>query len=352
MRDLDDETARRPDDPGPWLEMVEIARRNRQPLPEWAPDRLGLARLGRFWREDPDDRRWLRFFAPLTGLRPPPRGRGRPGRYWVASDRYREADGWSYDALTGLPLIAIRHLDGAPMRLVPVQAVDAALRGSLGPASAAAVASYLVRNISLRAFYLDVVPVTLGRFLEAEAAWGEADPAPSMARILGAQGVNPRCPAVQVTHPHAVRYARWVRAALPRLHEWRAAAGGVEDSTYPWGEQPPTPGLANYDPIDDRLTSRSLVRLPREENRLAECLQPVGTYPDGAGPFGHLDLVGTVKEWLSPEPEGCIESGPWEAVAGGGWLTPRGRDLEARAFHHARSDEEYPDVGFRCLIAV
>jgi hypothetical protein len=348
MRDLDQETARRPDDPGPWLELVGLAQRNRQPLPDWAPRRLGLERLRAFWMEAPEDRAWLRYFAPLTGLRPAPRGKGRPGRYWVESGRRREVDGRAYDAVTGLPLIAIRHLDGAPMRLVPVEALEATLRGAARMGLVSTM--FELGRLPIQAFYLDVVPVTLGRYLEAEEAWSGAGQARSLARTVGAQGVRPRCPVVLVTHQHAVDYTRWVRADLPRLFEWRAAACGVDQTTYPWGEEPPSPRLANYDPIEDRTRSRSLVRLPRGEERLAECLQQVGTYPDGAGPFGHLDLVGTVKEWMGPEPQGCIESGPWETVAGGGWLTPRGRGLAGRAMMHHRSDEEYVDVGFRCVV--
>ena len=350
MRDLDRETLRRPEDPGPWLELVRLARRNRQPLPGWAPTRLGMGRLRQFWRDDPDERAWLRYFSPLTGLRPPPRGRGRPGRYWIESERSREREGWAYDARTGLPLTAIRHLDGAPMRLVPVEAVETTLRG--GPRGERVELMEGMGILPIGDVYLDVVPVTLRRFLEAEATLSRRDQDTAVALTARLHGLDRRCPAVLVNHAEALAYCRRVGADLPRFYEWRAAATGVTCTTYPWGEDPPTPRLANYDPIDDRRRSRALVRLPREADRLAECLMPVGTYPDGAGPFGHLDLVGTVNEWMSPEPTGDREVGPWETIVGGGWLTPRGRGLHPRTSQHRRSEQGYVDVGFRGVVRV
>jgi formylglycine-generating enzyme required for sulfatase activity len=92
-------------------------------------------------------------------------------------------------------------------------------------------------------------------------------------------------PVVGVSWFEAMAYCAWrsekVRAEprlrLPTEAEWQAAAthpGGK----YPWGEPEPTDEHANFD---------SKVGHPT----------PVGMYPLGAAPGGHLDLTGNVWEW-------------------------------------------------------
>lgn len=92
---------------------------------------------------------------------------------------------------------------------------------------------------------------------------------------------------------------------LPTVQEWLWAAGGGEaDRKYPWGDQPPSGKRLNAaDPTTSLLTCDSPdIRCPkgkettafallREEDGYAE-VAPVGSYPAGAGRWGHLDLIG------------------------------------------------------------
>lgn len=70
-----------------------------------------------------------------------------------------------------------------------------------------------------------------------------------------------------------------LRVALPSEAEWERAARGTDGTTYPWGDEQPSPEHANY--AETNVGTRS----------------PVGCFPQGATPDGVEELAGNVWEW-------------------------------------------------------
>ncbi|MCP5115946.1 MAG: SUMF1/EgtB/PvdO family nonheme iron enzyme, partial [bacterium] len=117
----------------------------------------------------------------------------------------------------------------------------------------------------------------------------------------------------------------------PRRHfhpvDLRQSARGNEGRPYPWGDDPPSEELANYN-----------VRIGRTT--------PVGAYPAGVGPYGTLDQAGNVWEWCFDqydsdayrdrdgqrdpvvEPKDDSDEGAVRALRGGAWNNPS-RNLHA-----------------------
>jgi formylglycine-generating enzyme required for sulfatase activity len=92
-------------------------------------------------------------------------------------------------------------------------------------------------------------------------------------------------PAVNVTWHDALAYCRWLAKVtgkpyrLPNEPEWEKGARGIDGRIFPWGDE--------WDP--DRCYMAEQVE---KEHPI-----PVGQYPDGASPYGLLDVVGNVWEW-------------------------------------------------------
>lgn len=136
-------------------------------------------------------------------------------------------------------------------------------------------------TVTLAAFYLDETEVTNEAYQEAVDAGVAVAPHPASAKANGygpdRRFRGPKQPVSSISWDNAKAYCEWRRKRLPTEAEWEKAARGTDARRYVWGSAEPTAQHARF-----------------ASNVTAD----VGSHPDGAGPYGHLDLAGNVWEWV------------------------------------------------------
>ena len=214
-------------------------------------------------------------------------------------------------------------------------------------------------KVTMPAFWIDKFDVTNGMYVQCVSA-GACDPPLSFSSKTVSSYFNNSqyndFPVVNVPWTDATTYCKWAGRHLPTEAEWEYAARGTDLRTYPWGDQAPDSTRANY-------------------NYMVGDTTKVGSYPAGASPFGVLDMVGNVSQWLNDFFDGTYYSksvvlnptGPigrtgffFRAIRGGTFqddpLTIRlanrasmlGPNPNAQQGTPAYTGDYSPKVGFRC----
>lgn len=166
-----------------------------------------------------------------------------------------------------------RPTDGMMMVCVPAGEF---LMGSAGDDRNAEEDEQPQHTVYLDAFWIDKTEVTNAQYRQcveagacnAPGCWDQAD--------LN----DPNQPVVCLTKQDAQAYAHWAGGRLPTEAQWEKACRGITGQSYPWGDGAPACADVNFVDCWGRTTV-------------------VGFHPDGASPYGALDMAGNAQEWVA-----------------------------------------------------
>ena len=238
-----------------------------------------------------------------------------------------------------LPEKIVSPVDGSEMVLVPGGEF---LMGVEEDSPLASVLTDAVpqHTVYLDPFYIDKYEITNSQYSEYVEEEGAKNPL-----FSGDSEYNsPDQPVVGIRYGDAVSYAFWAGKRLPTEAEWEKAARGTDARKYPWGNE--------FDK-DKCNAYPSRIHAPVE----------VGRYPEGASPYGVMNMAGNVAEWVfdayendyyakSPykNPKGVKGSGTSRIIRGGDYKSDPEK-VTCMSRFQAGAYSAFPNIGFRCAVS-
>lgn len=209
------------------------------------------------------------------------------------------------------------------------------------------------RDLYLDSFYIDVTEVTNAMYADCVGAGACSFQRDASSYTVPNYAFNPDYedyPVIWVPWAYAADFCAWRGARLPTEAEWEKAARGTDSRLYPWGD--------TFDETRANFWDTEAIASDFYDT------EPVGSYPEGASPYGLLDMAGNVAEWVwdwySP---GYYEQAPSENRTGPERRSGYSHVVRGGAFYRTpvflmttfrdyTSANSHTAIGFRCALTL
>ena len=220
------------------------------------------------------------------------------------------------------------NLDKALILPTLIHSFDGTLMVLIDPLSNNPQSKFPSDPLKEKNFYIDHTEVTIQQYKKTH-------PTHDQSHITG-KDACPYCPAMGIDWGSANKHCRSVGKFLPTESQWNLAAGSL---------------LKKVAFLSVKNT-RHIANLSGEKDGFIS-VAPVGSFPSGAGPYGTLDMVGNVWEWVDTPKEPSLANSKLKknkalrVIKGGGWSSPV--VFSTKGYRDVvDGDIKNPTFGFRC----